>query len=370
MTDTVADRLANLIPAAVASLQQSPDPVRAASRGALSCLETAAGRWAVRLDRQAQEASERVRTLEERRLEILRRGHGSHPRREDSPARGFFFYDSSRGRFDLSDRKSSTVNGDLLSVLAERFPDCPGAPWNTIPLGIGAEGPVVWDVHEAAHLLATGIAGAGKTNLQSVIIEHCLEHPDRWSVSTVDLHGFNFHAYGESIERATGIDSALRMFRNMEDLMSRRYQQMASQGVACFEDLPDEPPAVMIVVDELYGLMATSGIRTDEMARMDADKEEIATIVREIAARGRAAGIHLALSTQRLDAAVIDARLRSDIGARVAIAGLDAATSQLLLSSDRATGLTRSPGRGYFQVNGEGEPFQAYLAHEQRMPRS
>jgi len=238
--------------------------------------------------------------------------------------------------------------------------------WNEFPLGEFADGEAVWDVNKSPNILIAGSAGTGKSVIQRNIIFHCLQHPDKWRFLGIDLKRVElspFIKYDPTVMGiATNVADGGEMVRYVQNEMLRRYSEMEEIGVHNFQDLTNPPPAIMLMIDETYAFLATSGIKTNEAREEDSIKGEAAKTLGEIARLGRAAGIHLVLATQRPDPSVFYGEFRQNIPARIAAGRMDSIASALTLDNDNATRLPAIKGRGYFQINGEGADFQAYFA--------
>lgn len=254
------------------------------------------------------------------------------------------------------------------------YPGSADGEWNKIPLGLGTDGELFWDVANAPMALVTGTTGGGKSTIQRNIIFHCIQHPDRWrflgiDVKRVELSGF---AKYEPVVMgiATDVPDGVEIIRYAKEEMEKRYQKMQDAGVNHFKDLPDKMHALMIMVDETFMFLSQSGIKTDEGKEEDALKGEASKLIGDIARLGRACGVHLILATQRPDATVIYGELKQNLAMRVAAGRADTIPSQMTLDNDEATRLPgHIKGRGYLQVFGEGEQFQGYLAPLQWIDR-
>ena len=241
--------------------------------------------------------------------------------------------------------------------------------WNEIPMGLGPEGPVVWDIAAAPHILICGTTGGGKSVTQRTIIFHCIQHSDRWRFLGVDLKRVELSGYKQYDDVVLGIATELadgvEVMRFGKEEMMNRYAEMEEYKVDHFLKLPNPPMALMIMVDEAYMFMAPTGLRTDVGKEMDELHGEATTLIGEIARLGRAAGVHLVLATQRPDAKVIYGEIKQNLAARYAAGRMGSTASQMVLDSD---GATRIPGevkgRAILSINGDEQPLQGYFAEQ------
>ena len=122
--------------------------------------------------------------------------------------------------------------------------------------------------------------------------------------------------------------------------MERRYallDSMAVRDIANYNKKIEEQnicteklPYIVVIIDEFADLMATTG-------------KELENIVARLAAKSRAAGIHLVLATQRPSVNVITGLIKSNIPTRIAFMVTSRTDSQIII--DKA-GAEKLLGRG------------------------
>ena len=200
-----------------------------------------------------------------------------------------------------------------------------------IPLAVGKDvsgKPVVFDLAKAPHLLIAGTTGTGKSVCTNSLIVSLLFRfaPDELKLIMVDPKVVEFEDYKRLPHLLTPIinDSgkvpiALRWAVNE---MERRYRQLAAAGVKklaeynsrpitgeqiCTDDgqpIPDRLPYLVVIIDELADLMMTEA------------KKDVETSIVRIAQKGRAAGIHLVLATQRPSTNIITGVIKGNLPSR------------------------------------------------------
>ena len=151
---------------------------------------------------------------------------------------------------------------------------------------------------------------------------------------------------------ATDVPSGLTALNHAVDIMEQRYRDFSRQGV---KDISQTSLShVVVVIDELADLMLTSKHEAEE------------PIVR-IAQKGRAAGVHLIVATQRPTVNVITGLIKANIPARIAFKTASMRDSMVILDKPGAERLT-GKGDGFYMSPsdcGELTRFQgAYIPDE------
>ena len=139
--------------------------------------------------------------------------------------------------------------------------------------------------------------------------------------------------------------------------METRYKSFENYGV---KELPDYNrkaktpyPRIIIVIDELADLMLTTG-------------KEIEDSIIRIAAMGRAAGIHLVVSTQRPSANVITGLMKANIPSRIALKVTSALESRIILDRNGAETLVGHGDMLYAPQGGEQKRVQGcYVSNKE-----
>ena len=247
--------------------------------------------------------------------------------------------------------------------------------WDKIPIGVGIDGEVAWDINFSPHILVAGKTGSGKSVVQRNMIFHAIQHNDKWCILGIDPKRVELGVYKKYrktvIGIATELEDEVTVLRYALEEMNNRYRIMEELSAATgktinnIASMPDRPRNIMVMVDEAYQLMAT-----DSSAKTDAAKEannlhgEAADIIGQIARLGRAAGVHLVLAMQRPDAVVLKGEIKANIDARIAAGRLDSTPSSMILDSGAATRLPAIKGRGVARLGKDMEVYQGYFAEQ------
>lgn len=241
--------------------------------------------------------------------------------------------------------------------------------WDKIPIGVGIDGEVVWDINFSPHILVAGKTGSGKSVVQRNMMFHAIQHNDKWCILGIDPKRVELGAYKKYTKTVLGIATELEdevtILRYALEEMNNRYRNMEALGINNIANMPDRPRNIMVMVDEAYQLMATdSTAKTDEAKEANNLHGEASDIIGQIARLGRAAGVHLILAMQRPDAVVLKGEIKANIDARIAAGRLDSTPSSMILDSGAATRLPAIKGRGVARLGKDLEVYQGYFAEQ------
>ena len=213
---------------------------------------------------------------------------------------------------------------------------------NELPLILGKDvsgKPLILDLSKMPHMLIAGATGAGKSVCMNTILTGLLMKysPEDLRLILVDPKTVEFHTYNNLphlvvpvITNAKKVSLGLRW---VIEEMERRFQYFNQAGVRDLngynnrpliqqkdlfnndvdnedinsekESIPSRLPYIVVVIDELADLMAVA-------------QAEIESAIARLAAKSRAAGIHMILATQRPDVKVITGTIKANFPARVA----------------------------------------------------
>jgi len=216
----------------------------------------------------------------------------------------------------------------------------------SFPVGVGVDGRlVIADLADAntAHGLVAGVSGSGKSEFLRSAVAALMDRnpPEMLQLSVVDPKILSFTAMEGSRHLneplITDLPGALRCLTAAVSEMERRYRVLAGEGLqglgqriaAGRTDIPYR----VIVFDEFAELVLAS----------KEGKKEFEALVARVAAKGRAAGIHLILATQRPDREIVTGLIKANLPLRVCLKVTSATNSQIILDQPGADKLL---GRG------------------------
>jgi S-DNA-T family DNA segregation ATPase FtsK/SpoIIIE len=194
---------------------------------------------------------------------------------------------------------------------------------------------IVADLAKMPHLLIAGTTGSGKSVMMNTLLTSLLYHnsPSDMKLIIVDPKQVEMAQYEDIPHLLTPIitqpDKTLSALKWAVDEMEKRYSLMAKERVKNITDyntkmergkvaVADEDgneqeydggrmPYIVLVVDEMADLMMMAG-------------KDLEMLVVRVAQKGRAAGIHLVLATQRPEVKIITGLIKANIPGRIAFA--------------------------------------------------
>ncbi|MDR2849428.1 MAG: DNA translocase FtsK [Verrucomicrobiota bacterium] len=225
-----------------------------------------------------------------------------------------------------------------------------------IPLALGKDvtgKDLIYDLAKAPHLLVAGSTGSGKSVCLNAILTGLLmsRTPEQLRLILVDPKRVEFTCYNDLphllvpvINDAKKVAFGLRWALIEMEKRLRIFQTVGCKNIAAFNareavqqgDLfgeaadapaanapPEKLPYIVIVVDELADVMLEVG-------------KEIEPAISRIAAKARAAGIHLILATQRPSVDVVTGTIKANIPGRIAFKVAQANDSRTILDNPGA----------------------------------
>ena len=205
-----------------------------------------------------------------------------------------------------------------------RRPRATRSIYDPIPFGIDENGEQVAVTLMYRNLLSGGEPGSGKSSLLNTIIAHAALCTDV-KLWLFDGKMVELGLWRQVADVFVGNDirDANRRLRELQQEMDVRYRQLdaARRRKILASDGLD---AILCVIDELAFFSVTTGT--------PAEQEEFKTLVRDLVARGRAAGIIVVAATQRPSADIIPTSLRDLFGYRVAFRCTTDSSSDIILS--------------------------------------
>jgi S-DNA-T family DNA segregation ATPase FtsK/SpoIIIE len=195
--------------------------------------------------------------------------------------------------------------------------------WLPVQLGIDERGAPVRVGLGERNLLAAGEPGAGKSVGLNLIVAHAALSLD-CRLILIDGKQVELGLWRSCADAFIGpsITEAIDLLKQLQKVMDTRYGELLDTGrrkitPACGH------PVVLVVFDELAYFSTTIGEAKQQ--------KEFIALVRDLVARGRAAGIIVVAATQRPSADIIPTSLRDLFGYRWAFRCTTDASSDVIL---------------------------------------
>ena len=183
------------------------------------------------------------------------------------------------------------------------------------PIGLDVYGKVVTaDLANPAspHMLLAGSSGSGKSKfLEATVASIARFYPDRVRFMFVDPKLVTFGGLGKSSLLCEGgpggilTDSELiaEGIDFLCGIMDERYQMLMKSGMSCLTDARRSGfstlPYIVLVIDEYAEVVSTCD-------------QQVQTDLQRLSSKGRAAGIHIILATQRPDKKVVNGNIKAN----------------------------------------------------------
>jgi hypothetical protein len=223
--------------------------------------------------------------------------------------------------------------------------------WEPIPLGVDEHGETVEVGLVERNVLIGGEPGAGKSvALSTIVAAAALDRDAR--VWLLDGKLVELAAWAPVAERLIGPDGeqAIAALRELQCVMEDRYRELLARGLRKVRR-GDALPLHLVVCDELAFYLALSDRK---------QRQEFAELLRDLVARGRAAGVIVVVATQKPGADVVPTALRDLFGFRLALRCNTPQASDTILGqgwatagSDASTIPGGQRGVGYLLAEGE-----------------
>lgn len=218
----------------------------------------------------------------------------------------------------------------LAGVASVRWPCRDAASlslWEPIPVGIDELGATVTVSLPERNVLLGGEPGAGKSAALSLLVATAALDPGV-RVWLLDGKLVELSVWAPCAQRLAGpdIDEAIELLRELRGEMEQRYRELLARGqrkVAREDGLPLH----LVACDELAFYLGHEDRRK---------QKEFAELLRDLVARGRAAGVIVCAATQKPAADVVPSALRDLFGFRLA----------LRCNTPQASGLRHDPRAG------------------------
>jgi DNA segregation ATPase FtsK/SpoIIIE-like protein len=232
--------------------------------------------------------------------------------------------------------------------------------WDPIPLGVDEHGEPVRVGLVERNVLVGGEPGAGKSVALSVLVAAAALDPSA-RVWLLDGKLVELAVWAPVADRLAGPNGgeAIGLLRDVQREMDARYRELLARGLRKVRR-DDGLPLHLVVVDELAFYVSLPDRR---------QRQELTELLRDLVARGRAAGVIVVCATQKPGADVVPSSLRDLFGFRLALRCNTPQASDTILGqgwasagADASTVPGAQRGVGFLLAEGE-RPVRVKTSH-------
>jgi hypothetical protein len=200
--------------------------------------------------------------------------------------------------------------------------------WEPIPVGVDELGATVSVSLPERNVLMGGEPGAGKSAALSVLVATAALDPSA-RLWLLDGKLVELSVWAPCAQRLAGpdIDEAIALLRAIREEMEARYRELLARGKRKIAR-DDELPLHLVACDELAFYLGSEDRKK---------QREFAELLRDLVARGRAAGVIVCAATQKPASDVVPSALRDLFGFRLALRCNTPQASDTILGQGWAT---------------------------------
>lgn len=232
-----------------------------------------------------------------------------------------------------------------------------------VPIGVDLMGEALYlDLRDAPHILIAGATGSGKSVCMSNIIQNVLTIPNS-EVHLIDPKMVELAPFASQAASYNHVPQMIEsVLKDLVEKMNDRYKKLQAAGVRNIQNYKKFMPYEFIFIDEFADLiMAARQIKNKQKATNSVNKilvkeakkldpvlakkkmKEIQDGLEDmtgfscedllmiLAQKGRAAGIHIIMATQRPSVNIIDGAIKANFPTRIAFRTSSAVDSQVII---------------------------------------
>ena len=217
--------------------------------------------------------------------------------------------------------RENAATGTVTLVRRDPLADLPDQPWpHTDAEALSLWRPIPVGVDELGHTVAVGLPernvllggepGAGKSVALSLLVATAALDPSA-HLWLLDGKLVELSAWAPCAQRLAGPDvgDAIELLRELRAVMEERYRTLLAKGARKITD-GDGLPLHLVACDELAFYLTCEDRK---------QRAAFAELLRDLVARGRAAGVIVCAATQKPAADVVPSALRDLFGFRLAL---------------------------------------------------
>jgi hypothetical protein len=200
--------------------------------------------------------------------------------------------------------------------------------WEPIPVGVDELGATITVSLPERNVLMGGEPGAGKSAALSILVATAALDPSA-RLWLLDGKLVELSVWAPCAQRLAGpdVDEAIGLLRELREEMEARYRELLARGRRKITR-EDELPLHLVACDELAFYLGSEDRKK---------QREFAELLRDLVARGRAAGVIVCAATQKPASDVVPSALRDLFGFRFALRCNTPQASDTILGQGWAT---------------------------------
>lgn len=253
----------------------------------------------------------------------------------------YIFADAGYISIDIPRRKSSTI---YLGNILEKYKDKLIYDRDKLEFMIGIDeeyNPAIINMQDSnnPHMLIAGQSGSGKSVLLNCIIMNIMLNytPEDVRMILIDPKCVEMSLYSESPfllkDIVIDLNIAIETLKELTVEMDERYKKFAELKVKDLKGFNRKSQ------EQLYKIFVVFDEFGDYMAQDKKIAQEIEKTIIRLTQKGRAAGIHMIISTQSPKADIITTTIKNNLPSRIALRVTDMTASQVILDENGAENL-------------------------------
>lgn len=202
-----------------------------------------------------------------------------------------------------------------------------------VPIGVDVYGKVITkDLRKMPHLLIAGTTGSGKSVMEHTAILALTQQntPEQLNLVLIDPKRVELEEFADLPHTMSKVihehREAIKALRWLVGEMEERYKTLHSMKYRSIEkhndDQTEKMPYIVVVIDEFADLMLT---------KERGEPSEAEVMVVRLAQKGRAAGIHLIMATQRPSVDVVTGLIKANFPTRICMTVPSATDSRVVI---------------------------------------
>jgi hypothetical protein len=254
---------------------------------------------------------------------------------------------------------------DRIPAFLSRHDQPADSPWNRVQLGKSETGNISWNTSLHPHaFIVGGIANDVRRSVISSLVNHCATNEDRW-----EIHGFDITATSFTTSDKQNFTryseyrgDAVKHLEDLQQEMQRRYALQDSAGAVRFDEIPDSPKHLMVIL-ETGSQILDAPLYPSEYDKRSAEQQDSSfALVQELLAKGSKVGIHVVLAGGWFDRKFIETGILKSFSARFVLNQFPEWDSEMFLGNASAFYKAKRniSGRAIAQFDSKPVPFQIY----------